>query len=85
MKVELITPTGSFFDGEASKLTVQAIDGEIGILENHADMLTALGTGLMSLQKSDGSTFQMELSGGGFLQVSKNEISILAESAASID
>ena len=85
MKVELITPTGSFFDGEASKITVPAIDGEMGILENHADMLTALGAGPVMLTKTDGSVFKMNLSGGGFLQVSKNEISILAESATSID
>ena len=32
MKVELITPTSSFFDGEATQLTVPAIDGEMGIL-----------------------------------------------------
>lgn len=85
MKVELITPTGSFFDGEATQLTVPAIDGEMGILENHSDMLTALGSGPIIVKKSDGSVFNMNLSGGGFLQVSKNEVSILAESATSID
>jgi len=85
VKVELITPTGSIFDGDASQLTVPAVDGEMGILENHADMLTALGNGPIRIQKSDGSALSMDLAGGGFLQVSKNAVSILAESASSID
>jgi len=85
MKVELITPTGSFFDGEAIQVTVPAIDGEMGILNHHADMLAALGNGPVRVMKMDGTVFNMNLAGGGFLQVSKNTVSILAESATSID
>ena len=43
--LQIVTPDGSFYDGEAEKLCVRSSTGELGILANHIDMVTALGMG----------------------------------------
>ena len=43
--LQIVTPDGGFFDGEAEKLIVRAIDGDVCILARHSPYVTALGTG----------------------------------------
>lgn len=43
--LKIVTPDGSFFDGEAEKLIVRAIDGDVCILAKHIPYVTALGVG----------------------------------------
>lgn len=42
MVIEIITPDKSLFKGEAKGVTVPGIDGSLGILNNHAPLITAL-------------------------------------------
>lgn len=79
MEVDVISPLGSICKQEADSVIAPAIDGQIGILENHASMLTALGQGELVLS-SKGQTEKYTVQ-GGFLQVEDNQISILVESA----
>ena len=44
MKVSVISPESVLFEGEASSVVAPAFDGEVGILENHAPMMTLLGS-----------------------------------------
>ena len=41
--LQIVTPDGSRFDGQAEKLTVRTIDGDVTILPRHTDYLTARG------------------------------------------
>ena len=43
--LQIVTPDGGFFDGEAEKLIVRAIDGNVCILPRHSPYVSALGTG----------------------------------------
>ena len=43
--LQIVTPDGLAFDGQADALIVRTIDGETGILANHIDYVTALGMG----------------------------------------
>ena len=47
LKVSLISPEAVLFEGEASAVVAPAFDGEVGILENHAPMMTLLGNGVL--------------------------------------
>ena len=78
MTVEIITPDQNVFKGEASFVSVPGIDGSLGILNNHAPLITTLVQGEILLRKEDGSEEKIDV-GGGVLEVLKNKIIILAE------
>jgi F-type H+-transporting ATPase subunit epsilon len=82
LKVAVISPEQTVFDGQADMVVVPAWDGELGILRGHAPMLALMGSG--NLRVTDGSTenrFHVE---GGFLQVSDDVVTILSEQASKI-
>lgn len=85
MKLELVTPTGSVLSEDVDEAIVPAVDGLMGILKGHADILAALGDGQLTIQKSAGGSVEVDLAGGGFLQVENQSIYILAESVGSIN
>ena len=78
MRVTVISPEAAVFDGEADSVVAPAFDGEIGILANHAPLMTVLGTGVLRVE-AGGTTRRFNVQ-GGFLQVVKNSVRILAES-----
>ena len=86
LKVSVISPEALLFEGEASAVVAPAYDGEVGILENHAPMMTLLGNGVLRLGGGEGEAgrggarrFNIE---GGFLQVVDNNVRIVTEQAA---
>ncbi len=79
LKVSVISPESVLFEGEASSVVAPAYDGEIGILENHAPLMTLLGTGSLRLGGAGADKrFNIE---GGFLQVVENNVRIVTEKA----
>lgn len=80
LKISVISPEATVFEGEARSLVAPAFDGEVGILENHAPMVTTLGRGELSI--GDGAQrFQVE---GGFMQVVDNVVRVVTEKAAKL-
>lgn len=78
LKVSVISPEATLFEGEAPSLTAPAFDGEVGILPMHAPMVTTLGRGVLRI--GDGSArFQVE---GGFLQVVDDVVRVVTEKAS---
>ena len=43
--LQIVTPDGLFFDGQAEKLVVRTLTGDVCILARHCDYVTALGMG----------------------------------------
>ena len=78
MEVEIITPDKNIFKGEAKFVSVPGIDGSLGILDNHAPLITTLVAGNVLLRKEDNSEENIEVK-GGVLEVLKNKVIILAE------
>lgn len=77
MRVTVISPEAAVFDGEADAVVVPAFDGELGILPNHAPLMTTLGTGVLTVRVGETATrFRVQ---AGFLQVVQNSVRILAE------
>ncbi len=50
MEVLIITPDTEIFNGEAQSIVLPALDGEVGILDNHAPLITMMKPG--SIRKS---------------------------------
>ena len=79
LKVSVISPESVLFEGEVSSVVAPAYDGEVGILENHAPMMTLLGSRVLRLGGSSERRFNIE---GGFLQVVENNVRIVTEKAS---
>ena len=79
LKVSVISPENVLFEGDVSSVVAPAFDGEIGILEGHAPLMTLLGKGPLRLGgASNDKKFEIE---GGFLQVVNNVVRIVTEKA----
>lgn len=77
MNVEIITPDKELFNGEATSVVVPGSDGLLGILNNHAPLISSLKKGTVKLSSNDGEkTFDIK---GGVVEVLNNKVMILAE------
>lgn len=79
LNVLVISPEAVLFEGEAQSVVAPAFDGEVGILESHAPMVTLLGKGALRLG-GGGSDRRFNIE-GGFLQVVDNTVRIVTERA----
>ena len=80
LTVSVISAEATLFEGQATTVVAPAFDGEVGILTNHAPMITALGTG--TLRVEDGASTQRFSVAGGFLQVVDNQVRVVTEQAS---
>lgn len=79
MRVLVISPEQSVFDGEADQIVAPAFDGEVGILPRHAPFMTLLGDGILTVRQG-GAAHRFAVR-GGFLQVLSDTVRIVAGSA----
>jgi F-type H+-transporting ATPase subunit epsilon len=79
MRVAIISPERTIYEGEADMVVAPAWDGEVGVLRGHAPMLVLLGTGDMRITR--GSTVEKFPVSGGFMQVADDVVTVLSESA----
>ena len=78
--VEVLTPEGEVFDGEARRVSTRTEVGEIGILANHAPLLAALRPTELRLHLSESET-KRYAQAHGWLQVYGNRARLLLEEA----
>jgi F-type H+-transporting ATPase subunit epsilon len=79
IQVELVNPEGELWAGEAEMVIARTLDGEIGILTNHAPVIGILAEGSLVQvrpENSSGSDVFAAVT-GGFLSVADNRVSIL--------
>jgi F-type H+-transporting ATPase subunit epsilon len=78
-KLSVVTPEKIELEQETSSIVAPGSEGYLGILTNHAPLITALIPGKLSIANLDNSHSEFALS-GGFLEVSQNVVTILADS-----
>jgi F-type H+-transporting ATPase subunit epsilon len=82
LKVSVISPEKTLFDGSVDSIVAPAFDGEVGILPGHAPMMTLLGKGTLRLgAEGAAGRFSVE---GGFLQVVDDAVRVVTEKAVSV-
>jgi F-type H+-transporting ATPase subunit epsilon len=79
MHVDVVTAERQLYSGEADTVLAPGTEGQLGILPRHAALLTTLKAGEM-LIKLGGAEEPFFVS-GGFLEVSNNKVTVLAETA----
>ncbi len=82
-QVSVVTPEGSVLDCEATAAVFPAFDGEVGILPNHAPLLSKVGIGVLRVTAA-GETHRLFVD-GGFAQVIDNRLSVLTEQARPVE
>jgi F-type H+-transporting ATPase subunit epsilon len=78
--VEVLTPEGEVWSGEARQVSTRTEVGEIGILANHAPLLAALRPTELRLRISDSET-RRYAQAHGWLQIYGNRARLLLEEA----
>ncbi len=77
--MEIVTPARKVLSTEVESVVVPSADGYLGILVNHAPLVTALGIGVLRYT-SKGKEDSVVIS-GGFMEVNNNKLSIMADTA----
>ncbi|MBQ3217053.1 MAG: ATP synthase F1 subunit epsilon [Oscillospiraceae bacterium] len=75
-RLQIVTPDGSPFDGQAEVLRLRTTDGYVSIRAQHADYIAALDVGEVTV--TEGGRERNAACGGGFLSVEKGEARLLA-------
>ena len=78
--VDIVSPEGQLFAGDANMVFAPATEGEIGIAPRHAPLLTTLKAGEVRVQ-IEGQEEQSFYVGGGALEIQPHLVSILADTA----
>ena len=74
---KVVTPERIFLEGEASMVVVPGVEGDIGFLSNHSNLITSIRPGMIKVSDSSekqNSLFVEE----GFVKFSNNELLIVA-------
>src|SRR5713226_5040694 len=77
LHVEVVTAERELYNGEADMVSAPGAEGRLGILPRHAALLTTLVPGELKI-KLGGADEPLFIS-GGFLEVSDNAVTILAD------
>jgi F-type H+-transporting ATPase subunit epsilon len=79
LNVELVSPQERVWSGQAKYISARTIEGDLGVLTDHAPLFGVLVDGVVRIDGVDGSSTEFNVH-GGFISVSNNRVSILTES-----
>ena len=79
LHVEIVTPDGPILTEDYEMVSVTATSGELGILPNHIPLVAPLAISVVRL-KNGNDTKHVAVT-GGFVEMSHNELTILATAA----
>ncbi|MDR2099538.1 MAG: F0F1 ATP synthase subunit epsilon [Campylobacteraceae bacterium] len=82
-KLEIVTPEGLIFSGNAKSVTFPGSEGEFGVLPNHAALLTSLKVGVIDIELESGKKEAIAIN-WGFVKVEETKITVLADGAVAI-
>jgi F-type H+-transporting ATPase subunit epsilon len=78
-RVDVVTPEGVIWSGEATMVSARTTEGDIGILADHEPTMAALATGAVTILHEGGVTSAGIH--GGFLQIFRNSVTLLTDRA----
>ena len=84
LRLSIVTPEKTFMDEDVNSLVVPGTEGYLGILSNHAPLITALKPGRIEYRDTNDKIQFLAVS-GGFLEVSDNIATLLANTIEAAD
>jgi ATP synthase F1 epsilon subunit len=82
LQICIMTPDKIFFNEPADEIVLPTNSGQIGVLANHAPLITALDIGAMAIRTQN--TWNAVALMGGFALVQKNQVIVLVNEADSV-
>ena len=76
-QLNILTPDKIIYEGKTVSLTVPGEAGYLGILPNHAALVTTLVAGKIVLKDEKGEQKIIESQGKGFLEVFHNDVTVV--------
>jgi F-type H+-transporting ATPase subunit epsilon len=81
LQVELVAVERKIWSGEATMVIARTTEGELGVLPGHAPLLGELAPGGVVTIRNESGDDVVVAAHGGFLSVTEQGVSILAETA----
>ena len=79
-RLRIVTPESTLVDEDVISVTAPGTEGYLGVLAQHAPLITALAPGKITVRNASGALEEYTVT-GGFLQVADNRATVLADSA----
>lgn len=79
IRLDIVTPAGLLMSENVAKVQLPATLGSMGVLKNHAPLMTTLDIGIVKYNQDD-RDFYLTVS-GGFAEVKDNAVIVLADAA----
>ena len=86
--LQLVTLTGTKFDGEVYEVILPTIDGEIGVLPGHMPLISVATNGVIAVRKQlndPDSSREYFATNGGVIEVAGDLLRVLVDEADSAD
>ncbi|GIV21513.1 MAG: ATP synthase epsilon chain [Armatimonadota bacterium] len=78
--LEIVTPDRALLSEEAVSIVAPGVEGYLGVLPNHAPLVTELKVGILRIRYPDDTEENVAVS-GGFMEVVNNRVLVLADAA----
>ncbi len=78
--VDVVSPEGTLWSGDAKFLVARTTEGEIGILAGHEPLMAALSAGAVLIEHDEDQRTTIAVH-GGFMQVVENRVTLLTDRA----
>jgi F-type H+-transporting ATPase subunit epsilon len=79
LKLEIVTPDATVYSEDVEMVTLQGVEGEMGIYPQHVRLMTQLVPGEMVVQKSGHDAFLAV--GEGLVEITNDRVAILTDMA----
>ena len=79
-RLSIVTPEQVFFEEDVQSLVVPGTEGYLGVLSNHAPLISALKPGRVEIRDAEEKVHFLSVT-NGFIEVSKNVATILCDAA----
>ena len=83
MQLEILTPEKKLYSGEVFGVQLPGVSGLFEILDKHAPLVSALGSGNVKVLKDKIATENYSIK-SGFVEVANNKVTVLVEGAAAV-
>ena len=83
LQLDIVTIEGRTYSQEVDMVVAPGSAGEMGILPNHAPLLTSLNTGMMRIKR--GLREEAYAVSGGYMEVLPDRVTVLADTAERAD
>ena len=81
LQVSIVSAEQAIFSGEADMVVAPGVTGELGILPNHAPLLTRIKPGTVKVKLTGKAEEEVIYVSGGILEVQPKSLTILADTS----